>query len=284
MADISVIIPAYNRGALIGPTLDSVRAQSYPDYELIVVDDGSTDDTIDRILAAARSDQNAPPLVLLTIPHSGAGAARNAGLGQATGQYIAFLDSDDVWDPCFLEEMHAKLGRHPDAGFVYCDYGTFDQEGIKRRRNLFPEQKIAGNLFAALLEEDFLCTGALLFRRECFDRAGLFDSTLSVSEDWDMWLRIAQSMSAICLDEPLVRIRLDSGHASRNPEVIYTLNLRVLAKIRRLFPESHRRARPRIRRQQMRFHRALADYYRSNGQWRRAARHLGECAGAVLFS
>ncbi|NEP84931.1 MAG: glycosyltransferase family 2 protein, partial [Okeania sp. SIO3B3] len=122
MPCVSVIIPAYNRADLIGETVDSVLAQTHPDIEIIVIDDGSTDNTAD-VLATYGS-----ALRVIRQANAGQQAARNAGIRAATGDYIAFLDSDDLWLPHRIEAQLQRFEEVPEAGLVYCDAAVFDDE------------------------------------------------------------------------------------------------------------------------------------------------------------
>jgi glycosyltransferase involved in cell wall biosynthesis len=229
---ISVIIPTHNRCQLLAETLDSVYAQTRRDYEIIVVDDGSDDGT--QALCASGTGG----LVYHRIPRSGASAARNIGLALARGEYVAFLDSDDLWEPTFLERMVAAIETSPAAGFCYCDYGTFGAHGTERGAYLPPQHKLHGKLFAPLLETDFLSTGAILIRRACFSRIGGFDQSLKVAHDWDLWLRLAHAFDAEFVDEPLVRIRIDSNGLTRDTRTLLLDNLQVLAKWQRALERS----------------------------------------------
>lgn len=278
MPRISVIIPTFNRAGLIVETVESVWAQTMSDYELIVVDDGSTDDTQQSLVAWDGR------IVSRRIEHAGQGAARNAGLEIAKGEHVAFLDSDDLWQPSFLEKASGALDRNPNAGFAYCDYATFDEHGIIRTADMPPRYKLGGHLFGELLESDFICTGAILVRRVCFDQVGGFDPRLVPVEDWDMWLRLARRYDAVYLDEPLARIRTSTSNPSRNPAVVYPLNLEVLAKLRREFPDDARVFRPVMRRQAAYFHRALAKYSAANRRPLALLRHLGLMLAAQYLS
>jgi glycosyltransferase involved in cell wall biosynthesis len=269
MHRVSVIVPTYNRAGLIGETLTSVKNQSFRDYEIIVVDDGSTDQTVEML--ASFKEQ----ISYRSIRHAGQGVARNAGFEIARGELVAFLDSDDLWNPLFLEKMTGALDRDPRAGFVYCDYDTFDELGVVREANVQRCEKLRGSLFTALLRSDFLCMGAVLIRSECIEDVGGFDIRLPPVEDWDMWLRLARKYDADYVDESLVRIRLNKSNPSRNPGIVYPLNLRVLAKLQREFPEEARRHRPLIRQQISRYHLALAKYLYANRQLSPALKHLG---------
>ncbi len=268
MPRVSVIIPTFNRAHLLGATLESVRAQTFADYEIILVDDGSTDDT------SAQFKNSRDPIRYLQTTHAGQGVARNFGMASARGEYIAFLDSDDLWHARFLEKMTAALEANQSVGLVYCDYATFDSSGIIAPAYLPPEHKLRGNIFPTLLESNFISTGALLIRRECFERVGGFDASLPLVEDWDLWLRLARLYGAQYVDEPLAQIRIDLSHTSRNPEMIYRLNLRVLAKLRREFPQDAKRFRLTLRGQNARFHGALAAYFRRSRRPLPACKHL----------
>lgn len=250
---VSIIIPTFNRSRLLAETLASVYAQTWGDYEIIVVDDGSEDDT--AALCAASADR----LVYHRIEHAGASAARNAGLEIARGEYIAFLDSDDVWERHFLERMTSPLERAPRAGFVYCDYATFNAYGIVQKTYLPARQKLRGNLFAKLLESDFISTGALLIRRACLEHTGGFDPVLEIAHDWDLWLRLARDYDAEYVDEPLVHIRVDSGGLTRNTPRLYSDNLRILDKLRKQAVDSAQL--DLIRRNTIACHRGLFRYF-----------------------
>ena len=251
---VGVIIPTYDRAHLIGETLASVLAQTFADYEIIVVDDGSDDDT-ERCLAPFRDR-----LTYRRIEHGGASAARNAGLEIACSQYIAFLDSDDLWEPRFLECMSAVLDSAPRAGFVYCDYATFGAQGLVQAAYLPARHKLRGKLFAHLLETDFISTGALMIRRECLDHVGGFDTTLEITHDWDLWLRLARLFDAEYVDEPLVRIRVDSAGLTRNTPLLHINNLQVLTKLRGQM-DGDGNLRQLIRRNMLASHLALCRYF-----------------------
>jgi glycosyltransferase involved in cell wall biosynthesis len=269
---VSVVIPTYNRADLIGQTLDSVFGQTRRADQVVVVDDGSEDDTR-RVL-----EEWEPRILYRRIRHAGASAARNAGLEIARGAYVAFLDSDDLWETRFLERMVAVLDSAPAAGFAYCDYATFDGRGIVRRAYLPPRHKLRGSLFTRLLETDFLSTGTLLIRRECLEHTGGFDPSLEITHDWDLWLRLAHAYDAEYVDEPLVHIRTDSAGLTRNTPLLYANNLRVLAKIRRRVTGGEQLALVRLNVSAC--HRALFKHYWSAGRPGPALAHFGHSLSA----
>lgn len=275
---VSVIIPTFNRAKLLRETLASVMAQTIAPFEILVIDDGSTDNTCEMLA------REFPNVCVHPISHAEQGAARNVGIAQARGDAIAFLDSDDVWETRFIEHMTNALLNFPRVGFVYCDYALFKGERVLRANNLRAEEKLGGDIFPNLLESNFLCTGALLIRRECFTRAGLFDETLPPVEDWDMWLRLARQFQAEYVDAALVRIREDPTHASRNPQIIYTRNLQLVAKLQREFPEEARRYARQLKQHTANFHYALATFFRTQLQPLPALKHYAQFARARFLS
>lgn len=273
---VSVIIPTYNRAGLLRDTLASVLAQTAAPYEILVIDDGSTDGTL--ALLARQFLQ----VSVYSIAHAGQGAARNFGIEHARGDALAFLDSDDLWDARFIEQMTIALDNSPRAGFVYCDYGMFQDARVIRSTNLDAAEKLRGNIFPKLLETNFLCTGALLIRRECFAPIGGFDPSLPPVEDWDFWLRLARCCEAEYVDAPLVNIRVDSGHSSRNPQIIYSRNLQLFSKLERDFPDDARRFHTVLRRHTEMCHLALATYFRIKRRPLPALQHYAQFARARL--
>ena len=191
---VSVIIPTWNRASLLARALDSVDRQTRPPEEIIVVDDGSTDDTV----ALVRSRVTPPKLI--SQPNRGVSAARNAGIRAAAGEWVAFLDSDDEWLPEKLERQLAALG--PET--VLCHT---DEIWIRRGRRVNPMQKhrkSGGRIFERSLPLCAISPSAALVRRDLFDVVGLFDECLPACEDYDLWLRVTSRYPVLYIDEPLV--------------------------------------------------------------------------------
>ena len=206
---VSVIIPTYNRAHYLGTAIESVFNQTFQEFELIVVDDGSIDET--RTLLDAIDDKR---LIRLFREHKGISAAMNSGILVARGDYVARLDSDDVWMPEMLEMGAGILNSRPEVGLVY---GKAQQ--MDRNENLQPN--IRGNLprfqretLKSMLYGDFTCNIAILVRRECFDRVGLYDESMRTSEDWDMWLRVARHYEFAFVDQILARFRVHEGNTT----------------------------------------------------------------------
>jgi glycosyltransferase involved in cell wall biosynthesis len=202
-------MPAYNRADLIGESIDSALAQTFRDFELIVVDDGSTDATRDVV----RQFRD-PRLALLELPHRGMSAAMNAGVRAGRGIYFARLDSDDLWHPEFLAATVAAMEQPPRVGVVYTRARTFGDHATFREADrglplMFPDKP-----FESMLVRDHASAAALV-RVECHQRVGGFDETLRWWEDWDFWLRVSRHYAFRFVDRTLVRIRIHGANASR---------------------------------------------------------------------
>ena len=212
MAAVSVITPAWNAAAHLTETIQSVRAQTFSDWEWVIVDDGSTDATIDIIRAATVAE---PRIRLLQQRNAGPSAARNHAMRHARGDWFAFLDSDDVWQPRFLEAQLEVFRLHPETSLVTGTAlnrgGPFDGQPT---RPAVPDHPTVP-LDAMILDETsiFIMT---VFRRAVFDTIGGFDETQWTSEDYDFWLRAAEAGFVFrCNSEPLGWYRIRGESLSR---------------------------------------------------------------------
>jgi glycosyltransferase involved in cell wall biosynthesis len=226
---ISVIIPTYNYGRFIGDALESACAQTYTHTELIVVDDGSTDDT------AARLAPFGARVRYLYQSNAGPAAARNTGIRAARGAYLAFLDADDVWLPRKLERQLDALSRGEGAGGAYGWCGFIDERG-----RVLPQvirSAHDGSVLEALLLGHFFYFDTSLVRRECFEHAGLMDATLKNFEDWDMALRIAQAgYEFVAVPDVLVRKRVHAHSMTHNRQRLTHYERRVLDRAVKALP------------------------------------------------
>jgi glycosyltransferase involved in cell wall biosynthesis len=193
LSRFTVVIPAFNAARTIGSSIRSVLQQTEQDFEIVVVDDGSTDDTCER----ARSFATDPRVRVIDQPNGGPSAARNAGLAAARGSYVSMLDADDLWLPQYLEVMGGALDANRDAAFAYTDAWILDDESgrIRRRSAMFyqrPPKKLpdARAFFLLLLDRNFVYTSVTV-RRSVIQEVGGYDEDLSTGEDWELWLRIA---------------------------------------------------------------------------------------------
>lgn len=193
-ARFTVVIPAFNAVRTIGSSIRSVLQQTEQDFEVVVVDDGSTDDTSEY----ARSFATDPRVRVISQPNKGPSAARNTALAAARGSYVSMLDADDLWLPKYLEVMGGALDANQDAPFAYTDAWVLDDGTgrIRRRSAMFyqrPPKTLpdAREFFLLLLERNFVYTSVTV-RRSVLDEVGGFDEDLSTGEDWDLWLRIVR--------------------------------------------------------------------------------------------
>jgi len=209
---VSIIIPTYNRRQSIGRSIESVLNQTYRDFELIIVDDGSTDNT--KELVADFNDER-----IRYVRHEenkGEAAARNTGIKAARCDYIAYQDSDDEWLPEKLARQIELLeNASPEVGVIYT--GFWKAENHKRTYVPFSwvSQK-NGDIHKELLKGNFIGSPVVLIKKECFNKVGLFDEKLRNLVDWEMWLRVSKYYHFKCIDEPLVIAHYHSDNVSSN--------------------------------------------------------------------
>jgi glycosyltransferase involved in cell wall biosynthesis len=232
---VSAVIPTYNYGRFVAEAVESALAQTYSPLEVIVVDDGSTDDTRERL--AAFGDR----IRYVYQPNQGLSAARNTGVREARGEWIAFLDSDDVWHPRRVELQMAHAACQPDAGLIAAD--SFSDSS--RRWPAFDPHNIPATPVSMkeILIRSRFGPGGVLARRECFDLVGGFDTTLRSAEDRDMWLRIAARYPLVKLSAPLWWYRQHSGSMSSAAVRMEQNEMRV---IRRMLDSSDGRREGRL--------------------------------------
>lgn len=225
---LSVVIPSYNRGHAIGACIASVLAQTLEDFEIVVVDDASTDDTRERVAAFA------DPRVRY-IAHDrnrGGAAARNTGVRASTGDFIAFLDSDDSWAPRKLERQIALLGeRGPEYGLAYTWFIGRDGEGREVSRS---DHSLDGSVTDALLVANRVGTfSSIVVRRDVFERVGGLDEKLRSCQDWDLSIRLSRVTKICCVEEYLVSYfhnGADKHRISSNPASLIQGHRRMLEK------------------------------------------------------
>ena len=237
MADsyqISVIIPTYNRKHTLPRALDSVLAQSFQPFEIIVIDDGSTDGTFEWIISEYPSIKLIEPFngpkPLKGYSPNGVSAARNAGTKVAKGDWIALLDSDDEWLPDKLAKQVQALKENPEILFCHTNE-IWIRHGV-RVNQMKKHQKYGGMIFEKCLDICRISPSSSLFHKSILDDIGLFDEKLKVCEDYDLWLRISAKYPVLFLDEPL--INKYGGHEdqlSKTPEGIEQYRIQSLEKI-----------------------------------------------------
>jgi glycosyltransferase involved in cell wall biosynthesis len=224
MTRVSVVIPTLNRARLLAEAIGSVLAQDYSAKEIVVVDDGSTDDTA---AVVARLAQSTPvPITFVQLEHQWIVRARNAGIRAARGGYIAFLDSDDRLLPGSLTARAAYLDQHANVGLVCSDAEVINAAGeVVGLKSVLTGKPRYRNNFRWETVEYYATTSTVMARRECLEAVGLFDERITRSaEDWHLWVRLAGRYDLAYLDQPLAAYRVHAGNDSRAHDEINRAN------------------------------------------------------------
>lgn len=213
MPEISIVIPTYNREDLLARAMRSVREQTFQDWEMIVVDDGSTDNTGQIVQSWAFNDKRIKYYRL--SPNSGTPVIpRNVGVARAQGEYVAFLDSDDQWEPGKLETQLWYMKYH-NSLFTYHDLEVlrFDYRGIIINKERWGKMSTchSDSVFKFLLRKNFIATSTVMMRRGLYEKYGGMDYRLAISHDWDLWLRIAYDIPVHYINEPLGTLEIRDG-------------------------------------------------------------------------
>jgi glycosyltransferase involved in cell wall biosynthesis len=250
MPRVSVIIPTYNRADLVGETIQSALDQTYSDYEVIVLDDGSTDNTAEVV---AQFGERVNYVYQDNVGETG---ARNAGIAVAQGELLSFLDSDDCMLPNNLEDLVALLDARPEVGVAYGWYYWMDQDGQPVQMEYpkiagagFAEHvspvspwpgvslppsgpTLEGQIFSRLILEETMLIGSTLIRRECVDAVGGFDPDIAYQGHWDFYLRVASAGYAYaCCKRPVVLIRLHPNSRGKNIDGMLASRIDVLDRL-----------------------------------------------------
>jgi len=231
---VSLVIATFNHARFLADALDSAIAQTVADLEIVVVDDGSTDDTPAVLARYGRR------IRVIRQPNRGLAAARNTGLGAARGTYVGFLDADDVLMPAKLAQQVAILDRAPVVGWTYCDVrieaASTGEAVLASARFGYAARQLDGWLFPELIHGNFIPAIAPLIRRTVLDAAGVFDERLTALEDWDLWLRLSLLAEARYSPAVLVRYRVQPGGMSEDRPRMDRNRFRVLDKLCRSRP------------------------------------------------
>ena len=220
---VSVVIPAYNQADFVSSTIESVLAQTSSPFEIIVVDDGSTDRTADVV----RSFGDAIHYTFQA--NAGLSSARNTGISLAKGEFVCFLDSDDLWMPAFVEHMAQRLDTNPKAGAVGCGHRMIDLQGMHLSQTGRPDDGQRYD-FTAFSKGNPFPVHAMLVRRSCLEEIGGFDEDLSACEDWDMWMRLSSRYPVVTSRALLALYRVNPGSMSSDQDRMLTNRLAVLRK------------------------------------------------------
>jgi len=216
---VSVIMPNLNKGRFIREAIESVLNQSYSNLELIVVDGGSTDDSLSQISSHLASDRR---VKLVIEPRRGAGRARNKGLTRARGDFVAFLDSDDLYEREKIEQQVSLFREDRVTSCCYTEARIIDGEG-KATRGIYNSDLVKlprlpeGRILAPLLRLNFIVCGTVMLRKECLS-SGCFDQSVGFGEDWDLWVRLARKYRFRYISEPLYHYRIYEGNTYAAPD------------------------------------------------------------------
>ena len=224
MPEVSIVVPAHNAGRTLAQTLASVIAQTVVDYEVIVVDDGSTDDTA-QVAGQAQDSR----VTVVSTANGGVARARNHGIARATGSFVAFLDADDLWRPTKLADQLQRLAADPGAGVCVTAATRIDDRS--REIGLMGLEDTRDTCTALLLRSMVAgCISSGLVRRSLLEAVGGFDPAFSQCADWDLWLRLSRETRFSLLDEDLVLYRTHAGNMSDNISLLERDSFAVLDK------------------------------------------------------
>ncbi len=219
---VSVVIPTYNRKKIISRAIESVLNQTYKNYEIIIVDDGSSDGTAEYIKELYNNKIN-----LIPQKNQGASSARNTGVAHAKGKYIAFLDSDDEWVQSKLEIQMAFLDKNPEVTLL-CGR-TYRADNINKV-NSYLTERIIGDLFTTLYTHSFVSTPTVIVKRDILDQVGGFDLNYKSAEDFDLWLKITKNFKCAFLPDLVAIVNRGEDNLSTDKITLHKHAIEILAK------------------------------------------------------
>ncbi len=225
MVQISVILPVYNGASTIADTIDSVLGQTFQEFELIIIDDGSTDDTV-SVIETINDDR----LHIHQFENAGQGESRNRGAALAQGEYLSFIDADDLWTPEKLESQWQALQTHPEAAVAYSWTDHIDEHNQFFRSG--PHLPFSGDVYKKLIISDFVGSGSnVLIRKLAFDEVGGFAPHLTPAEDWDLWVRLAAKYEFVVVPQVQILYRTVTTSSSFNLAKMEASSLQVMERI-----------------------------------------------------
>jgi glycosyltransferase involved in cell wall biosynthesis len=227
---ISVIVPVYNGEKTIRETLNSLFKQTFTDFEVLVINDGSQDATLEIV-----SSIKDPRLKVFSYLNAGPSASRNRGVALASGEYISFLDADDLWTPDKLEAQLKALQAHPEAALAYSWTDFINESNQFLRRGSYIN--VTGDVYKQLLLTNFLENGSnALIRQHALAEVGEFDESMTHGEDWDMWLRLAAHYPFVAVPSPQILYRVYATSSSANVSKLEAGSLSVMERVFSQFP------------------------------------------------
>jgi glycosyltransferase involved in cell wall biosynthesis len=244
MTSVSIIIPAYNAEKFIVETIKSVQRQTFSDFEIIVVDDGSTDQTASLVMQLEE-----PRLRVLSVEHQGLSATRNRGVAASEGKFLAFLDADDLWTPntlqLYVEALTANAAADLSYGWTY--FWNYDLNNSSDVTKLISHSATGATAYRAMLERNIVGNGSNIFvRRSAFDAVGGFDQDLTHGEDWEFCFRVALQGEVALVPQPLVYYRQHSTSICSDFEPAKTSFFKALDKIYDLAPSEYKALKVKV--------------------------------------
>jgi len=290
MPKISIIIPVYNAEKFISETIESVIAQTYQDWEIIAVDDGSTDKTPEILKEYEK--KLSKKLRVITQKNSGVSIARNTGIAAAKGEYIAFLDHDDLWMPEKLEKQIKLLDSNKELGLVYSDSYMIDESGNLKKdtfinsimsKNILQSKVFRGNIFNELFCVDFIPLLTTIVRKDVFDKVGMFNPKYKISEDYDLFLKIARIYPADFIKQPLAKYRIHSGGASKNLETRIKEDFQIMEYWLIKKPELKKELQYKIKLKKASLYGSLMRYHLSKLEFKKVVVETKDIIKGLLF-
>lgn len=270
---VSVVIPTFNRKCFLGEAIESVLNQSYKNVEMLVVDDGSTDNTSELMVAYASN----PQIRYFRQENQGQSVARNLALTHAKGDFICFLDSDNRWLPEKLEKSLRVFAQRPEVGVVYGDIITIDEQGQEvTRQNM---TRHSGRITKYLFRDNCVSMNTSMTRRICFDEMGGMEQGRRAADDYELWLRLSVRYEFFYLPEFLAEYRVMADQISSNKDRRFQSNEEIMRNFTKKFPDALPDAE--LREGWCRFYTRKGRYYASSGRLREA---LGEYRKALSYS
>lgn len=231
MPKVSVIIPTYNHQRYIRESVGSTLGQTYPNLEVLVVDDGSTDQTLEVLVKNAYL----PRILYIYKPNGGTSSALNTGIARATGEYISWLSADDVFRPEKIAKQVAKMESESSLGFIYSSFAVIDALGKVQYEIHSQYYRDKKEMVLKLAEGCFINGSTVMMRKAALEKVGGFDKSLPQAHDYDLWLRLIHAYPYGFQDEILVNYRWHGENMSQHPDKASEQEVKIRAK--KLFPE-----------------------------------------------
>jgi glycosyltransferase involved in cell wall biosynthesis len=246
---VSIVLTVYNATWCVARALDSVAKQTVPPLEVLVCDDGSTDGTPEYI-----ETRYGPPVRVLRLPHRNASATRGVGLAQAKGDWLAFMDADDWWEPTKLERQLDVIVANPDIRHISCDGPFVSEEGVIRDSWLsdyfHPVKDVIGDIYPLFMHRCFTLMSSVMVERNAYHEAGGLDPAMVYSHDYDLWMRVTAKHPAALLSDRLVHYWYHPGSLSRRYELRHRDDLMLMERaasgVLRADPACQAKARDRV--------------------------------------